>query len=200
VISEDEFRNLPWEEKESGNWVMAVTSLDWLENSIVSIGANRKSLVKNKDLVKNYVEALKNEMQEGEEERKEEAEDQKNEINQTQTEKKEDEKEAVETPPTIDEKAENAVTPKESDTIEVSKEEVKQVNEALLNLAKIAENQKAEIASLKTQVETLKNALDNIPVRKGLIVTNQNFKSQEKSKPSGWLGELFEANGISLNR
>ena len=59
VIDEETFRALPWEEKVNGNWIMAVTALDWLENSIVSIGANRKSLVLAKDLVKNYVEALK---------------------------------------------------------------------------------------------------------------------------------------------
>jgi len=59
VIDEESFRALPWDEKMNGNWVMAVTALDWLENSIVSIGANRKSLVLAKDLVKNYVEALK---------------------------------------------------------------------------------------------------------------------------------------------
>lgn len=212
VITEEEFRALPWEEKENGNWVMAVTSLDWLENSIVSIGANRKSLVKNKDLVKNYVESLKNEVQE-EDKPKEEKEVENKEIvteekkseeeipqnNQAQTEKSADEKEVVETPSAeVRDKSANGVVSQESATIEVSKEEVKQVNDALLALANLAKTQKEEITGLKNQVESLKTALDNIPMRKGLVLVPGSLKAKEEPKRN-WLGTLLEANGVPVN-
>lgn len=208
VITEEEFQALPWKDKSSGAWVMAVTALDWLENSIVSIGANRKSLVKNKDLVKNYVEALKNEAGESDEEKKKKEEEakakeekEKQEAlknNQIETKKSEDATVVVETPPAPIPAAENAAKVEESKTIEVSTEEVKQVNEALMTLANLAKSQNAEIVSLKTQVESLKTALNNIPVRKGLIFAPGSPKAKEEPKKN-WLGELFEANGLPVN-
>jgi hypothetical protein len=191
IITEEEFKALPWEEKENGNWVMAVTALDWLENSIVSIGANRKSLVKNKDLVKNYVEALKNEAKEEEEEENEDKKEEEQSQKTEPAEKPADEKEKVENPSAEDGKAENAVQSKESAVIEVSREEVKQVNEAILFLANKVKEQQGKISALES-------ALDNIPIRKGLIVTAQNFKPKEE-KPKSWLGSILEENGINLN-
>lgn len=45
VLSEEEFRKFNWEEQYNGDWVVAVTKLEWVEFSLVSIGSNRKSLV-----------------------------------------------------------------------------------------------------------------------------------------------------------
>ena len=51
VLSEEDFRQLDIREQMSDDWVMAVTKLDWVEFSLVTIGSNKKSVVTHKNAI-----------------------------------------------------------------------------------------------------------------------------------------------------
>lgn len=213
VLSEEEFRKLSFEERYNGNWIMAVVALDWLENSIVSIGANRKSLVKNRDLVKNYIEALKNEADEQDEEEEQpeapalveqpKEEEKKGdepaptEQPKTEVEKKEDETGAVETP-AAPEKAENAPNG-ESETVTMSVIEVNEARKALETFANLAKVQKQAIDKLMAEVASLQSVIQNTPMRKGLVMASGSPAAPKTAKESA-IGNLLEANGIPVNK
>lgn len=224
ILTEEEFRRLNWEERSNGNWIMAVVELDWLENSIVSIGANRKSLVKNRDLVKNYIEALKNETDEdGDEEEKatpevkaedkaetetpapaeqpkeEEKKEEPEKTEQPKTEVKQDEAEKgeVETP-AAPEKAENAPNQAVAETVMMSVAEVNEARAALEEFATLTNKQKLLIDKLTNEISVLNAKLNNTPVRKGLVVTNGS-PIAPAPKPKSAIGALLEANGIAIN-
>lgn len=59
VLSAEEFRKFNWEEQYNGNWIMAVTKLEWVEFSSVSIGSNRKSLITSKNAIEAFVKSEK---------------------------------------------------------------------------------------------------------------------------------------------
>lgn len=216
ILSEEEFRALDWSEQFNDNWVMAVTQLDWLENSIVSIGANRRALVTAKDVVKNYIEAYSNDLdEEQDEEENEETEEEQKEIVEEKPEsepedkteqeqnddnaeikQQEDETVEVETPPAKEEPAANADEAMESNAVEISTEEAKQINEVISNLATLVTSQNKLLAEKDEEISTLTKKLNSIPMRKGLVVVNATNK-KEKPKAS-FLGQLFEENGIKI--
>lgn len=250
VISEEDFRALSWEEKMNGDWIMAVTALDWLENSIVSIGANRKSLVLAKDLVKNYVEALKfeedadnaeiampaaskneadedegDEVEDDEEEIEEEVEeveevegteeeepkdevvegeskDEPEEVEEeekptepieTPTSEETDETDVAETPVAEDPSGEtNAPKLPESDSLVLTKEEVKEFNGVVQNLIDLLEAEKNKVAALN-------KVLDSIPMPKGVVLAHAAGNNGPTAKKPSAIGALFHANGIKVN-
>lgn len=250
ILSEEEFRALPWEEKISEQWVMAVTALDWLENSIVSIGANRKSMILGKDLVKNYVEAMRKndvedeediedegdefedeeetlatrkvekaevEEEEGaedekdgagdEEEGAEEAPEEEEEIEEEAPEEgaptetietpgeggEEDETGKVEIPPADTPGGEtNALKVPESETLTLTKEEVKQFNGIVSGLINALEAEKAKTTALKA-------TLNSIPKPKGFVIANLPGHAGSAPKKESALQTILQANGIKLN-
>lgn len=161
ILSKEEFQKLPYEEQFSDNWVMAVTKLEWVELSLVSVGSNRKSLVSTREVVKNYIESLKKNEEEEEEEvkeeevtneePKEEATAEEKELNPERTEAEEVEgteevktKEVAEEQTTVEEaveeKKEEEVT-KETDPAPVNQEgENKDTGEIPVADGEVAEN------------------------------------------------------------
>lgn len=59
ILSAEEFRKFNWEEQCNGNWIMAVTKLEWVEFSSVSIGSNRKSLITSQNAIEAFVKSEK---------------------------------------------------------------------------------------------------------------------------------------------
>lgn len=59
VLSAEEFRKFNWEEQCNGNWLMAVTKLEWVEFSSVAIGSNRKSLITSRNAIEAFVKSEK---------------------------------------------------------------------------------------------------------------------------------------------
>lgn len=57
VLSAEEFRKFNWEEQCNGNWLMAVTKLEWVEFSSVAIGSNRKSLITSRNAIEAFVKS-----------------------------------------------------------------------------------------------------------------------------------------------
>lgn len=128
ILSAEEFRKFNWEEQCNGKWIMAVTKLEWVEFSSVSIGSNRKSLITAKNAIEAFVKSEKfcanalrdvvgSELDEEVEEKKEEQKDvQKGEQTEVKVKKEEggEEKPAdettTETKPKEEEAANDAVT------------------------------------------------------------------------------------------
>lgn len=54
ILNDEQFRELPWEDRIKDFWVMAVTALEWIEQSLVGIGSNRESMITLKDAKMNY--------------------------------------------------------------------------------------------------------------------------------------------------
>lgn len=55
IKTEEEFWDMPWEERFSDFWIMAVTVLEWVEQSLVAVPSNRKSMITKKDAIANYM-------------------------------------------------------------------------------------------------------------------------------------------------
>ena len=55
TLTEEQFSKLPFEEQVRDVWVLAVTKLEWVEFSVVSIGSNRKSLISKKNAILDYM-------------------------------------------------------------------------------------------------------------------------------------------------
>ena len=69
IITEKSFRKLlekceTWTEYETiiDTWILAVTKLEWVEYSFVTIPSNRKSRITTKNALQNYIEPMKNEL------------------------------------------------------------------------------------------------------------------------------------------
>lgn len=56
ILTEEEFRGLTFEEQMSNDWVLAVTKLEWVEFSLVTIGSNRKSVITRKNAIMNHLD------------------------------------------------------------------------------------------------------------------------------------------------
>lgn len=54
ILSTEEFRELDFEERFFGAWIMAVTALEWVEQSLVTIPSNRASFITKKDQTLKY--------------------------------------------------------------------------------------------------------------------------------------------------
>jgi hypothetical protein len=191
ILSEEEFKKLSWEEQSKEEWVMAVKELEWVELSVVSIGANRKSLISNKELMKNYLNELQPEEVKAEEvveEQKEEvaevSEDQKEQVSAEEQAQEEAEKEG-ENPDAEVSESENDEEKSEADVVSVPAEDIAEAKNAILSLAEVVKKQKAEL-------EEMRNVLANIPQPKGLT----NTVSREEKKEASWLQPLLEQNGI----
>lgn len=128
VLSAEEFRKFNWEEQYNGNWIMAVTKLEWVEFSSVSIGSNRKSLITSKNAIEAFVKSekfcanalrdvlgadLDEEVEEKEEEKKDAQEGEKTEVEVKKEEGGEEkpaEQTTTETEPKEEEAANDAAT------------------------------------------------------------------------------------------
>jgi len=191
ILSEEEFKKLSWEEQSKEEWVMAVKELEWVELSVVSIGANRKSLISNKELMKNYLNELQPEEVKAEEvveEQKEEfaevSEDQKNQVSAEEQAQEEAEKEGENPDAEVSESG-NDEEKSEADVVSVPAEDIAEAKNAILSLVEVVKKQKAEL-------EEMRNVLANIPQPKGLT----NTVSREEKKEASWLQPLLEQNGI----
>ena len=56
ILTQDEYRNLPYEERENEEWMLAVTKLDWAEFSVVTIGSNKKALITRKNAIDAFMQ------------------------------------------------------------------------------------------------------------------------------------------------
>lgn len=225
VITREEFRQLAWEEMESGDWVMAVTKLDWIETSIVAIGANKNSLLKEVDVMKNYIEKLKaekveeilkNDAETTEEVETPEEPEVESEEAETPAEEVGTEGDAVDTEESNAEDTEKEVKT-ETETEEIVEDEPETAGENPVS-PEVAENAvKEEVVTIaKNEIDTLNNAilklyaqnqakdaqiaslkelLDTIPMPKGLVVSN-GAKHDAPKKEVGPITSLLQANGI----
>lgn len=168
ILDEEAFQKLNWEEQGQDYWVMVVTGLEWLELSAVSIGSNRKSLVSSRELMKNYVESIKNSQEpiEGED---------------TEPEN------AGETPEVSEEaKAENAEV--EPETVAEPEKVIDVEGNAM------AETFYREVVRLREQNAQLEAKLNSTPVPKGIV---NAIKSQpETAQKESWLKPILENNGL----
>jgi len=177
VVSEKEFRAMPYTEEKYEDWIMAVTKLEWVELSIVSVGANRKSLITTKEVVKNYIESMQTN-DEGEEAEQEDAKPEETKVEDTAEVKEEDkpeevveekkpddwvdperteplntqqedEKEAGENPVAVESKAENAIVENSSDLVQISKEELEEMRLSVNQLVDLVKKLQAENRNAK---------------------------------------------------
>lgn len=56
ILTQDEYRNLPYEERENEEWMLAITKLDWAEFSVVTIGSNKKALITRKNAIDAFMQ------------------------------------------------------------------------------------------------------------------------------------------------
>jgi hypothetical protein len=198
VLKEEEFKKLSWEEQNKEEWTLAVSKLEWVELSVVSIGANRKSLVTQRELVLNYLQGIeKNEPAEEApvEEIAQVSEDQKIveavEDNQEEVVPEKEQEEAEnegETPEAVSDEAENAEEEAEAELVSVSVDEIKEAKNTILTLAEVVQKQKNE-------VEELRSKLANIAQPKGMANIHA-IKSEEPKQEQSWLAPMLRERGI----
>jgi len=199
VLTHDEFKRLNWEEQSKDYWIVMVSKLEWLETSTVTIGANRKSFITNRQLLKNYIETMhqNDTTEEVQEETTDEGTDQTD-TTLEETKQEEDEKPAGETPAASEDEAENATPEEGSETVSVSVEEVQQVQNMLSNLIEVGKADKAKIANLEKANAALTSKLESIPVPKGL--SNHAVKKDDNKAPQkgAALRAIFAKSGINI--
>jgi hypothetical protein len=162
IMSNEDFREMSFEERVKDVWVMAVTALEWIEQSLVSIGSNRESMITMKDAKLNYfanafgedvTAEAKNEIEV--EEDTEEVVEEKVEPTDEDIEKIEEEETKEET--TDEETVEEEVNEEVVEETEEVVEEVKEENEVEETTEEVAEDEPAEEVVEETkpeQVET----------------------------------------------
>jgi hypothetical protein len=87
------------------------------------------------------------------------------------------------------EKAENAIKTPEPEAIQVTKVEVEEVNESLKFLCNVIEKQKNQIRDLEAK-------LDNIPVHKGVVVSNSSGQIGKEPQKLSPIAGILRAHGI----
>lgn len=182
VISEEEFRKFNWEEQYSGDWVMAVTKLDWVEFSLVGIGSVKRALVTSKNAIGAFIKSngklsenairdyIKNKVDDEEKkegEVKEEETKQESNIESNEgTEKAGETPESTET--TVEKDGEVVEEPKEEEVKENAKEDEK------------TEDQPASANGEKTEVEKSDNSVQVNKLTPEVLAAIQAVVDQNK--------------------
>ena len=206
VIDEAEFkRRFGWDIP--ADWTLAVTDLEWVEFSLVSIGSNRASLITKTNAINNYFMKKNNDDSINEVELTAKVDETPPE---TPVEEVKPETEAEPTPEDVpeDQPVEEEVVaeivpeePKEEPQAEiepvVEPEAKPEPDEAVTNAFKelltVADNQAKEIISLENKVEELNKELTQLklPCKRGL--------SKVAEKKDCALASLLDAKGINYN-
>lgn len=199
ILTTEEFRKLSWEERMEDLWIMAVTALEWVEQSLVAIGSNRDSMITTKNAKLNYFEntlgenitdEMKNSMDDDEPEVIEEAPEEV--VEEALEEVPEEETEAV--------PAEKEEENKETETVENPEEPEAENAE---DEPKEGDEEEAENTSTESISELLK--VDSEVIKEKLSIEQEEEEPAEKAETPtpekltirmDHLMEDLEANGL----
>lgn len=194
ILSEEEFKER-FGYSYPANWTLAVTALEWVEFSVVSIGSNRASLITRTNAITNYFMKKNNDEPLDEVEKPvKEAETPPEEPVVDPPAETEAEKVEEPTPPAdpVVEPDAVAETPAEpvADEGDKEKEELKNAAKSLLTLA---DNQAREINALEETVEKLTAEIASLkaPNIRGL-------HGEAPAKKTCTLAKLFEEKGVEF--
>ena len=154
VLTEQEFSQLDIREQMSDVWVMAVTKLDWVEFSLVTIGSNKKSMITHKNAIMERldIDEKKLELLDAEA-----VEEEKQEVAEVPEATEEVVEEAVEVEggeelPEVQEEVSSEDSEKEAESADESEEEVAEVE----NTEVAEESEEEELEEIETEQNKVK--------------------------------------------